>query len=204
MRKIESAGKHLLALINDVLDLSKIEAGKTEAYRELFSVPALVEEVINTIRPQARQRGNTVSVHVSPEIKQMFSDMTKVRQTLLNLMSNACKFTENGAIRLAVTLEGSTFVEFSVRDSGIGINAGEMQKLFTPFSQADASTTRKYGGTGLGLVISQRFCQLLGGGISVFSEPGIGSTLPCVCRSVVPCRTWRMAELSNIARSVMP
>ena len=165
--KIHSAGKHLLRLINDILDLSKIEAGKMELFAEVFDVPALVREVSGTIRPHggaARQRGASCAAGTS--VRRMRADLTRVRQVLLNLMSNAGKFTENGRIALEVDrigINGAPWMRFRVMDTGIGMTPEQLAKLFQAFAQADASTTRKYGGTGLGLVISRQLCQMMGG-----------------------------------------
>lgn len=180
LRKIQSAGKHLLALINDVLDLSKIEAGKMEIFAETFSIRNIVDEVSTTVRPMLARNSNTLRVTCPEAIGTMHSDMIKVRQILLNLLSNACKFTEQGTIALDVSREeksgGITTIVFRVSDSGIGMTETQLAKLFEAFSQAEASTTRHYGGTGLGLAITRRFCQMLRGDVTVSSERGKGST----------------------------
>ena len=172
--KIRSAGRHLLGVINDVLDLSKIEAGRTELYLETFSVAALVDEVAATVRPLAEENGNRLEVVVADGLGEMHSDLTKVRQTLLNLAGNASKFTERGTVTVAARRDGDDVV-FEVTDTGIGIAPEHMDRLFQPFSQAESSTARRFGGTGLGLVISRRFCQMLGGDVTVTSEAGVGS-----------------------------
>ena len=185
LKKIESAGKHLLGLINDILDLSKIEAGRMEIYLEPVSVPALADEVKTLTAPLASANGNRVEVTIDPAIGSIQTDVTKLKQSLLNLVSNACKFTKDGRVGLDVRLqdgpEGREIV-FEVSDSGIGMTAEQQAKLFQAFSQADASTTRKFGGTGLGLAITKRLCNLLGGDVVVTSEEGKGSrfaiTLP--------------------------
>ena len=179
LQKIHAAAKHLLALINDILDLSKIEAGKMDLYYETFDVPPMIQDVVATITPLVKKNANALKVHCADDLGPMRADLTKVRQTLFNLLSNACKFTEHGTITLAVTREtgaGGGWVTFRVRDSGIGMTPEQMEKLFQEFSQADASTTRKYGGTGLGLAISRKFCRLMGGDITVESALGQGST----------------------------
>ena len=179
LRKIQGAGRQLLSLINDILDISKIEAGKMDIYAESFSVSALVAEVGETIRPISEQNGNTLSILCEEGIGMMESDVTKVRQVLLNLLSNASKFTHKGHVSLNVRREQRKeipTIRFEVIDSGIGMSSEQQKNLFQYFSQADASTTRKYGGTGLGLAISRRFCRMLGGDISVRSTPGEGST----------------------------
>jgi len=173
--KIRSAGRHLLGVINDVLDLSKIEAGRTELYLETFSIGTLVDEVAGTVRPLAEENGNRLEIRKADELGEMHSDLTKVRQTLLNLTGNASKFTEGGTVTLTVRRDGGSVV-FEVTDTGIGIAPEHMDRLFQPFSQADSSTARRFGGTGLGLVISRRFCQMLGGDIWLESEQGVGST----------------------------
>ena len=185
LRKVQSAGRHLLSLINDVLDLSKIEAGRMEISVEEFDVAETLEELLGTLRPLAEDRHNVLSLQVDPAIGTMRSDLTKVRQVLFNLLSNANKFTENGTVVLGARREsqgGISWIEFTVQDTGIGIAPSEAEHLFQDFRQADASTTRKYGGTGLGLAICRRFCQMLEGSISLASTPGEGSTLPCDCR----------------------
>jgi signal transduction histidine kinase len=179
LQKIHAAAKHLLALINDILDLSKIEAGKMDLYYETFDVPPMIQDVVATITPLVKKNANALKVHCADELGAMRADLTKVRQTLFNLLSNACKFTEHGTITLEVSREtgaGGGWVTFRVRDSGIGMTPEQMEKLFQEFSQADASTTRKYGGTGLGLAISRKFCRLMGGDITVESALGQGST----------------------------
>jgi len=179
LQKIHAAAKHLLALINDILDLSKIEAGKMDLYYETFDVPPMIQDVVATIAPLVKKNVNALKVHCADDLGSMRADLTKVRQTLFNLLSNACKFTEHGTITLEVTREtgaGGGWVTFRVRDSGIGMTPEQMEKLFQEFSQADASTTRKYGGTGLGLAISRKFCRLMGGDITVESALGHGST----------------------------
>ena len=174
LQKIQSAGKHLLALINDILDLSKIEAGKMELYLEDFSVPEMLADVSATVQTLVEKKRNRFEMDFSPEVGAMHADLTKVRQSLFNLLSNAAKFTENGVVSLRVRRDGAFYV-FDVEDTGIGMTAPQMAGLFEAFSQADASTTRKYGGTGLGLAITRRFCRMMGGDTLVQSEPGTGS-----------------------------
>ncbi|MFA7242773.1 MAG: response regulator [Sulfuricellaceae bacterium] len=180
MQKIHNAGKHLLGLINDILDLSKIEAGKMEIYLETFSLPEVLKEVSATIQPLIGKGQNRLEILLGEGLGEMCSDLTKVRQILFNLLSNASKFTENGIITLsaecAFDATHKKWIVFRVKDSGIGMTAEQIGKLFQAFSQADASTTRKYGGTGLGLTISRRFCELMGGDIQVESEFGKGAT----------------------------
>jgi len=174
--RIHGAGKHLLALINDILDLSKIEAGKMDLFMEEFPVAHLVGDVVSTIEPLMEQNRNHLSVECTDE-GTMRADLTRVRQVLFNLLSNASKFTQDGSVSLRVSRESGEREElvFVVADTGIGMTPGQLEGLFQPFTQADASTTRRYGGTGLGLTISRRICQMMGGDIAVSSEPGRGS-----------------------------
>src|SRR5262249_27411532 len=196
LQKIQGAGKHLLGLINDILDLSKVEAGKMTLFLEEFDVAKLVAEVSATVQPLVAKNRNGLEVHRPPDRGAMRADISKVRQTLFNLLSNASKFTEQGTITLRAKSDPSQF-QFEVTDSGIGMTAEQMSKLFEAFSQADASTTRRFGGTGLGLAISRKFCRLMGGDIRVASEPGQGSTftvtLPAeVCDTPQPTETQFM------------
>ncbi len=180
LQKIRSAGRHLLSLINDILDLSKIEAGKLELYLEGFDVAATIGEVATTVGPLVQKNANHLDVRCAPSLGTMHADLTRTRQILLNLLSNACKFTREGTITLAAEREraphGADWLVFRVGDSGIGMTPEQLGKLFEAFSQADASTTRNYGGTGLGLAITRRFCRMMGGDVTVESEPGRGST----------------------------
>jgi signal transduction histidine kinase len=179
LQKIRSSGKHLLGLINDVLDLSKVEAGKMKLFLETFDVGNLVEEVTATAQPLVEKTSNRLEVRVAPDVGQIREDVTKVRQVLLNLVSNAAKFTDKGTIALEVTREADvtgSWVVFRVRDTGIGMTPEQTAKLFQAFTQADGSTMRKYGGTGLGLALSRKFCVMMGGDINVVSEAGKGST----------------------------
>ena len=180
LKKIQVAGKHLLGLINDILDLSKIEAGRMDLYLEPFNIEAMLEDMTSTIAPLVEKNENHFQVNCPPAIGSMRADVKRVRQVLLNLLSNACKFTERGKITLDVSrLEAGNngnSIQFRVMDTGIGMTEQQIEKLFFAFSQADASITRKYGGTGLGLVISKRFCQMMGGDLTVESKYGSGST----------------------------
>jgi signal transduction histidine kinase/CheY-like chemotaxis protein len=206
LRKIQSAGKHLLSLINDVLDLSKIEAGKMGLHLENFEVAALIDEMTHTLQPAATKNGNTIHVHVANSIGAMHADVTKVRQILFNLLSNACKFTDHGTISVDVDLskaEGGDWVQFRVSDTGIGITAKQKENLFHEFSQADASIARKYGGTGLGLAITYRFVQLMKGRISVESEPGKGATFTVQLPAQVIAETPESAR-STASSEVAP
>ena len=175
LQKIRSAGKHLLGLINDVLDISKIEAGKMELYLETFAIEPAVREVLATVRPLVDRNGNQLELELDGELGQMRADVVKLRQCLLNLLSNASKFTDKGAITLRVSRKDAV-VSFAVRDTGIGMTPEQLGKLFQAFQQADSSTTRKYGGTGLGLAITRSFCQMMGGDVTVESTVGLGTT----------------------------
>jgi signal transduction histidine kinase/DNA-binding response OmpR family regulator len=198
LQKIRGAGKHLLALINDILDLSKIEAGKMTLYLEDFSLPEMINDVVGTIQPLLEKNGNRLDIQIAADLGNMHADLTKVRQTLFNLLSNATKFTEKGIITLsaervptvggpdgkAMVADGDR-IRISVSDTGIGMSPEQLARLFQAFTQADASTTRKYGGTGLGLVISRKFCQIMGGDITVESRQNIGTTFSVDLPAVV-------------------
>jgi signal transduction histidine kinase len=176
--RVLGAARHLLALINDILDLSKIESGRMELHLESFALRPLIDEVVKTIEPLAAKNGNRVMVHWDIEIGKLHADQMRLRQALLNLMSNANKFTDHGTITIDARQrqEGSRdWMTIAVGDTGIGMTPEQMGKLFQEFSQASSTTASKYGGTGLGLVISRRFCQMMGGDITVESEPGRGS-----------------------------
>jgi signal transduction histidine kinase/CheY-like chemotaxis protein len=178
LQKIQGAGKHLLSLINDVLDLSKIEAGKMGLHLETFDISQMIQEMVTTLQPAISKNSNTIHVHLADGVGRMRADITKVRQILFNLLSNASKFTDHGTISVDVdrsTVEGQDWIGFRVTDTGIGITAKQKGNLFQEFTQADVSIARKYGGTGLGLAISYRYVQLMRGNISVESEPGEGS-----------------------------
>ena len=178
LRRIQSASNHLLGLIDGILDLSKIEAGKMTLSLETFDARGMVEALLDTVRPLLQRNHNTLNVRYGDGIGAMHADLMKTRQILLNLLSNAAKFTHAGTIRLDVdcrTAGGQKWVVFTVADTGVGMTAEERQKVFEPFTQADVTTTRKYGGTGLGLTIVSRFCALMGGDVSVESRPGEGS-----------------------------
>ena len=177
--RVLGAGRHLLALINDILDLSKIEAGRMELHLESFPLAPLINDVAKTIEPMATKNGNRIVVDCPPDLGTLHADQIRFRQALLNLASNANKFTENGTVTIAAQPQrpdGRDWIMIAVTDTGIGMTEEQIGRLFHEFSQADASTTRKYGGTGLGLAISKRFCQMMGGDITVKSMPGKGST----------------------------
>jgi len=177
--KIHGAGLHLLGLINDVLDISKIEAGKMDLYNESFDLSALITEVMGTIQPLMEKRHNRLEFCCEADLGKLQADLVKTRQILFNLLSNAAKFTEQGVVTLEVVREtraDSEWILFHISDQGIGMTPEQIAKLFQPFTQADTSTTRKYGGTGLGLTITKRFVEMMGGRISVTSQLGQGST----------------------------
>ncbi|MBV9470587.1 MAG: HAMP domain-containing histidine kinase [Abitibacteriaceae bacterium] len=193
LKKISAAGKHLLALINDVLDFSKIEAGKMDIYLETFAIADMIYDVQSIIQPLIEKNRNNLVVRLDDNIGTMHADLTKIKQGLFNLLSNASKFTEKGTITLAVAREvepgtdssgpdqdgGSPpkeWIRFSVSDTGIGMTPDQLGRMFQAFSQADASTTRKFGGTGLGLAITKQFSQMMGGDVTVESEYGKGTT----------------------------
>ena len=186
LARIRTAGRHLLDLINEILDLSKIEAGKMDLYLESFDICSMVDSVATTVRPLVDKHSNTLRVDCSPGVGSMTADLTKVRQVLFNLLSNAAKFTDHGQITLRVDHparylasggeEPREWIEFRVTDTGIGIRPDQMLHVFEAFTQGDASTTRQHGGTGLGLAISHQFCEMMGGDIAVVSEPGSGAT----------------------------
>ncbi len=180
LKKINGAGKHLLALINDILDLSKIEAGKMELYLETFDLKNMLEDVVATTRLLVQKKSNQLEVNFAPDLGAMRADLTKVRQGLFNLLSNASKFTEHGTITLHAAREPGNgdvgWIVLSVKDTGIGMTRAQLGRMFQAFSQADASTVRKYGGTGLGLAITRHFCRMMGGDVTVASESGKGST----------------------------
>jgi CheY-like chemotaxis protein len=187
LQKIQAAGKHLLSLINDVLDLSKIEAGKMGLHLETFNLRPMVEDMVATLQPGLEKRSNRIVTHLAEDLGTMHADVTKVRQILFNLLSNACKFTDHGTITLDVKREtkDQDWIVFKVTDTGIGMTPEQQQKLFEDFVQADTSIARKYGGTGLGLAISSRFAEMMRGYIHVESQIGEGSTFTVKLPSVV-------------------
>jgi signal transduction histidine kinase/DNA-binding response OmpR family regulator len=189
LHHIYSAGRHLLTLINNVLDLSRIEAGKLQLCAERVDIPDLVESIATTLRPLIEQNHNTLQISCPTHMAAMYTDPLKVRQSLLNLLGNAAKFTEAGTIHLSVErerIDGVDWVSFVIADSGIGISTDQLPKLFKPFSQIDDSLNRRYDGTGLGLALSQRLCQLLGGNITVESTFGVGSVFTMRLPAIAP------------------
>ena len=206
LKKVHGAGRHLLSLINDILDLSKIESGKMELLLETFEVRSLLEDVESTIKPLVEKNHNTLEVVGATDAGAMHADVTRLRQVLFNLLSNACKFTEKGRITLDVRREHGTFgddVVFRLSDTGIGMTPEQQSRLFEAFMQADASTSRRFGGTGLGLAISRRFCQMMGGDVSVTSTPGVGSTFTVRIPATVPERAVREAQPARTQGTVL-
>jgi CheY-like chemotaxis protein/two-component sensor histidine kinase len=188
LEKITVSGRHLLALINDILDLSKIEAGKMELYLETFDLNALIDEVAATLNPMMEKNSNTLHIERATNLGEMRADEVKVRQALFNLLSNAAKFTNDGSITLNAEremMDDVDWIVFRVTDTGIGLSPDKIVRLFQDFTQADASTTRKFGGTGLGLALTRRFCQMMGGDVTVSSTPGTGSTFTIKLPAIV-------------------
>jgi len=207
LTKINQAGNHLLSLINDVLDLSKIESGKMEAFAETFDINALIDQVTGTAQPLIAKNNNHFTIERGDNLGRAHQDVTKVRQALLNLMSNAAKFTHEGTVTLKVERERVDDVDWltlAVKDTGIGIAADKLDSVFDEFSQADSSTTRDYGGTGLGLAISRRFCKLLGGDLTLTSQPGAGSTFTIRLPALLPGEDVPADALSPTAAEVEP
>ncbi|MEN9460499.1 MAG: hypothetical protein RIS84_519 [Pseudomonadota bacterium] len=190
MEKILAAALHLLSLINDVLDISKVESGKISVYLENFDIEALIKEITLVVQPLIQQKHNTLQVKLAEKLGEIYTDSTKVRQILFNLLSNAAKFTEHGVICLSAreeqTPDGHLWIVLSVSDEGIGMTPEQVKRLFQPFMQADTSTTRKFGGTGLGLAISKSFSEMLGGHITISSELNKGSIFTVFLPRVAP------------------
>ena len=201
LQKIQGAGKHLLSLINDVLDLSKIEAGRMGLHLETFDISQMIDEMVTTLHPAISKNSNTIQVHLAEDLGAMRADITKVRQILFNLLSNASKFTDHGTISVDVdrsTEEDQDWIRFRVADTGIGITAKQKGNLFQEFTQADVSIARKYGGTGLGLAISYRYVRLMNGRISVESEPGQGSVFTVHLPAKVTTEVTEAAQTEKI------
>jgi signal transduction histidine kinase/CheY-like chemotaxis protein len=206
LRRVLRAGRHLLNLINDILDLSKIEAGRMDLTLEIVAIGPVVEEVLGTARPLAEQNNNALELDCPDGIGSVHADSMRLRQILLNLLSNACKFTKGGVVQLRIARaeeSGQHWVDFAVSDTGIGMTEEQLGRLFQEFSQADASTTRQFGGSGLGLVISRRLCRLMGGDITATSAPGEGSTftvrLPTEAVPALPVAETTPAATSSAA-----
>jgi CheY-like chemotaxis protein/nitrogen-specific signal transduction histidine kinase len=226
LKKIQLAARHLLRLINDVLDFSKLEAGKASLFVEKFDLRPMVRDAIETIRPLVQRQRNRLELVCDDQLGFMESDLTKLRQCLFNLMGNAAKFTEDGLVRLKVSRfqrEDREWIEFQVSDTGIGMNEEQRSRLFAAFSQAEPSTQRYYGGTGLGLAITRQFCWLMGGDISAASVPGKGTTFtmrlpadcpqdetapqaviaPAVLTTAAPARTVLVIDDDDASRDLM-
>jgi signal transduction histidine kinase/DNA-binding response OmpR family regulator len=206
LQRVLRAAQHLLAIINDILDLSKIEAGRVELHIETFPLAPLIDEACATVRSSAEKNGNHISIEYPSTLGSMKSDLIRVRQVLLNLAANAVKFTENGTITIAAersVADEQDWITLRVTDTGIGMTPDQTERLFQDFMQADASTTRRYGGTGLGLAISRRYCRMLGGDITVASTPGIGSTftvrLPATISAAKPVLPQAVPEPQTVA-----
>jgi signal transduction histidine kinase/CheY-like chemotaxis protein len=208
LEKIRSSGKHLLGLINDVLDLSKIEAGKMEVSLETFDVGEVIAAATSMVGPMIEKNGNTFELIIDEHLGTMHADLTRVRQILLNLLSNASKFTANGRVTLDAARElddGRHWIVFVVRDTGIGMTPEQRARLFQPFTQADPSTTRKYGGTGLGLSITKRFCELMDGTIGVESEAGVGTVFTVrLPAEATEAKLQRQTGIYRISRPSLP
>ena len=197
LRKINAAGKHLLALINDVLDISKIEAGKMELYSEDFSLSEAIDDVAATIQPLIEKNSNRLELLRSENLGEIHADLTKVRQCMFNLLSNAAKFTQQGVVTLDVSRqpgEDGDRIIIRVSDTGIGMTPEQCARVFEAFTQADVSSTRNYGGTGLGLTITRKFCEMMGGDIDLHSEPGVGTTFTIALSAWVPDDRDRAAQ----------
>jgi adenylate cyclase len=193
LQRILGAGRHLLTLINDILDLSKIEAGRMDVQPEAVPLVPVLEEFRSTMEPLAAKNSNVLTISCAPDVVSVYADPVRLRQALLNVGTNANKFTDSGTVMVAVDHEESDarrWVRFRVSDTGIGMTPEQLSRLFQDFIQADASTARKYGGTGLGLAITRRLCHMMGGDITVQSEAGTGSTftirLPARAEDVQP------------------
>ncbi len=203
LKKIEGAGRHLLGLINDILDLSKVEAGKMDVFVEEIDVASLLSEVNAIIAPLAAKNGNELAIHSSEAVASIRSDRTKLKQCLLNVLSNASKFTHDGKLALDVERFERSMIRMTISDTGIGMNEEQLGRLFQAFSQADASTTKKFGGTGLGLAITRHFCRMLGGDITATSVPGKGSTFTIVVRDqTVPSEAAEASAGNDLATSL--
>ena len=206
LNRINTAGKQLLTLINDILDLSKIEAGRMDLYLETFDIGDMLADISTTIQPLIDKNSNQLAIDLPSGIGSMHADLTKVRQILFNLLSNASKFTEAGVIRLLVERsfgdDGAEWIQFQVRDSGIGLEPEQVTRVFDSFTQADASTTRKYGGTGLGLTITRKFCEMMGGDINVVSEAGKGAAFTVRLPAQVAAQCVSPDSLEQLANAV--
>jgi signal transduction histidine kinase len=206
LRRINRAGRHLLSLVTDVLDLSKIEAGEMELEREAFDLRSFIDDVVATCRPMVMERGNDFCLEYADNLGTVVGDATKLRQAVLNLLGNAAKFTKNGRVTLAVlrkSVAGDDWISIAVRDTGIGIDQDKLPRLFQNFNQADASTASRYGGTGLGLALSQKLCRMMGGEITVESKPGRGSCFTIRMPAAIPTSAMRPAEFPPAQRAAV-
>ena len=185
--KINNSGKHLLGLINDILDLSKVESGKMELFIEEFDLKKITEEVEATIKPLVEKNGNKLVVEYETDVEKISADLTKMRQILLNLLSNSAKFTNDGTITISVvnSKANRNAVDINISDTGIGMTPDQVDKVFKPFTQADEKTTRKFGGTGLGLTITKMFAEMMGGDINLKSKEGEGTTFTVTIPTMV-------------------
>ncbi|HEY9671321.1 MAG TPA: ATP-binding protein [Waterburya sp.] len=215
LEAIYTSGTHLLSLINDILDISKIEAGEINLYLETFDLATLIDDIVTTTQPMIEKNGNTLVVNCDRNLGTVHADPTKVRQVLLNLLSNAAKFTEQGIVTLDISRQQkskltaakqpmNSSIIFRVTDTGIGMTPNQLKHIFKAFTQADASTTRRYGGTGLGLTISRHFCKMMGGKITVSSQLGQGSTFTVhLPAQVIGSNTKsRLTSLESTTRAV--
>ncbi len=206
LAKVTATGRQLLSMINNLLDFSKIDSGKMGLYLEHFEVPALMEDVATILQPLVEQSGNTLAVQSAADLGTMYADVTKIRQVLYNLLSNAIKFTQHGTITMSGAREliaEAEWICFRITDTGIGMTAVQLQQLFQEFSQADATIARNYGGTGLGLALSRRFCQLMGGDITVTSQEGSGSTFTVRLPAMVMDATDEQAPAADDTASII-
>jgi signal transduction histidine kinase len=200
LHKIRTAGTHLLAIINDILDLSKIESGKMQLFIEPISIQALLDDVRVTASPLIAKNNNLLEIITDEQIGMISTDLTKARQIILNLVSNAAKFTEDGRVEIRaqrLSCDNTDWIRVSISDTGIGISEQQLALLFQEFTQADASMTRRYGGTGLGLALSRRLCQLLGGQIEVVSRLGVGSTFTVWVPASLSAESAAMASMNS-------
>ncbi|MCA9661987.1 MAG: histidine kinase, partial [Myxococcales bacterium] len=202
LQRIQGSGKHLLGLISDILDLSKVEAGKMELHLETFDVNDMVASVLDSVRPMVERKGLKLAVEIPGELGFVHADQTKIRQILINLLGNAAKFTERGEVRFAVrrgVRDEQLWVQFLVSDTGIGMSSSQVSRLFQAFSQPDAKVARRYGGTGLGLALSRVFAEMMGGSVTVRSTPGKGSAfkveLPYLDPTMVSTSGYARPEL---------
>ena len=200
LKKINDSGKHLLSLINDILDISKIEAGKLEMFVSEFEVNSVINILRSVAVPLAEKQNNQLNFEIASDLGVMKSDETRLRQCLLNLLSNACKFTESGDVKLTAevdSINGDEFIVFSISDTGIGMNQVQLEKVFNEFTQAEDDTTAKFGGTGLGLSITKQLVEMMNGSISASSSPGEGSTFRIEVPRIAASRDHVSSEMKT-------